>query len=295
MTLIPLTELRSDRAQRPRLPGWFKVDATTGPDYLDIKQTLDRLNLHTICEEARCPNRWECWNARTATFLILGDVCTRRCLYCSVDTGRPAALDRDEPRRVADAVQALRLRHVVITSVNRDELADGGAAIFSETIRLTRERSPSSTIEVLIPDFQGNHAAIDLVCRDRPDVLNHNIETVPRLFPGLRPQGKYRRSLEVLTRAKAHGIRTKSGLIVGMGETRDEIGDVLRDLRKAGCDVVTIGQYLQPTTRHVSVVRFYEPAEFAELKQDAMAMGFLHVEASPTTRSSYHAAQHAAD
>jgi lipoic acid synthetase len=292
MTLIPLTELRSGRAERPRLPRWFTVDAKTGPDYLDIKQTLDRLNLHTICEEARCPNRWDCWNARTATFLILGDVCTRRCLYCSVDTGRPAALDQDEPRRVAEAVQALRLRHVVVTSVNRDELADGGAAMFAETIRLTRERSPSSTIEVLIPDFQGNHAAIDLVCRDHPDVLNHNIETVPRLFPALRPQGKYRRSLEVLTRAKTHGLRTKSGLIVGMGESRDEIRGVLRDLRTTGCDVVTIGQYLQPTTRHVSVVRFYEPSEFAELKQEAVAMGFLHVEASPTTRSSYHAAEH---
>ena len=293
MTLIPLTQLRSGHAARPRLPGWFRVEAKTGPDYLDIKQTLDKLKLHTICEEARCPNRWECWNARTATFLILGDVCTRRCLYCSVDTGRPAALDGEEPRRVAEAVQALGLRHAVITSVNRDELADGGAAIFAETIRLTRERSPGSTIEVLIPDFQGHHAAIDLVCRERPDVLNHNIETVPRLFPALRPQGKYQRSLELLARAKTHSLRTKSGLIVGMGETGEEIRAVLRDLRTTGCDVVTIGQYLQPTTGHLSVVRFYEPAEFAELKKEAMAMGFLHVEASPTTRSSYHAAEHA--
>ena len=293
MTLIPLTELRLGHQGRPRLPGWFKVEAKTGPHYLDIKQTLDRLNLHTICEEARCPNRWECWNARTATFLILGDVCTRRCLYCSVDTGRPAALDRDEPGRVADAVHALGLRHAVITSVNRDELADGGAAIFAETIRVTRERSPGCTIEVLIPDFQGNHDAVDLVCRERPDVLNHNIETVPRLFPTLRPQGKYQRSLELLTRAKTHRLRTKSGLIVGMGETTEEIRAVLRDLRTAGCDVVTIGQYLQPTTGHLSVVRFYDPAEFADLKKEAIAMGFLHVEASPTTRSSYHAAQHA--
>jgi lipoyl synthase len=294
MTLIPLTDLRSGRTARPRLPDWFKVEAKTGPDYLDIKQTLDRLNLHTICEEARCPNRWECWNARTATFLILGDVCTRRCLYCSVATGRPAALDGDEPLRVAEAVQALGLRHAVITSVNRDELADGGAVIFAETIRLTRERSPGSTIEVLIPDFQGNHAAIDVVCRERPDVLNHNIETVPRLFPAIRPQGKYQRSLELLARAKTHGLRTKSGLIVGMGETADEIREVLGDLRTAGCDVVTIGQYLQPTTGHLSVVRFYQPAEFAELKTEAMAMGFLHVESGPLIRSSYHAAQHAA-
>ena len=292
MTLIPLTELRSGPAARSRLPGWFRVEAKTGPNYLDIKQTLDRLKLHTICEESRCPNRWECWNARTATFLILGDVCTRRCHYCSVDTGRPAAVDKDEPQRVADAVQALGLRHAVITSVNRDELPDGGAAVFAATIRLTRERSPGSTIEVLIPDFQGNGTAIDLVCRERPDVLNHNIETVPRLFPALRPQGKYQRSLELLARAKTHGLRTKSGVIVGMGETLEEIQDVLRDLRTTGCDVVTIGQYLQPTTGHLSVVRFYEPAEFAALKKEAIAMGFLHVEASPTTRSSYHAAQH---
>lgn len=293
MTLIPLSELRSGQAARPRLPAWFRVEAKTGPDYLEIKETLNRLTLHTICEEARCPNRWECWNARTATFLILGGICTRRCLYCSVDTGRPAALDRDEPGRVAAAVQALGLRHAVITSVNRDELADGGAAVFAETIRLIRERSPGSTIEVLIPDFQGNHAAIDLVCQERPDVLNHNIETVPRLFPALRPQGKYQRSLELLARAKTHGLRTKSGVIVGMGETSEEIRAVLRDLRTSGCDVVTIGQYLQPTTAHLSVVRFYEPAEFAEFKQEAMAMGFQHVEAGPTTRSSYHAAQHA--
>jgi lipoic acid synthetase len=202
-------------------------------------------------------------------------------------------VDVEEPGRVADAIQALGLRHAVITSVNRDELADGGAAIFAETIRLTRERSQACTIEVLIPDFQGNHAAIDLVCRERPDVLNHNIETVPRLFPVLRPQGKYQRSLELLARARTHGLRTKSGLIVGMGESTDEIRSVLKDLRTTGCDVVTIGQYLQPTTRHVSVVRFYEPDEFAEIKKEAVAMGFLHVEASPTTRSSYHAAQHA--
>ena len=203
MTLIPITQLRAREAPSPRLPPWFKVEAKTGPDYLDLRQTIDRLKLHTICEEARCPNRWECWNARTATFLILGDICTRRCHYCSVETGRPQAVDPEEPRRVADAVQALGLRHAVITSVNRDELADGGAAVFAETIRLTRTRNPGCTIEVLIPDFEGNAAALDAVCRERPDVLNHNIETVPRLFPVLRPQGKYQRSLELLSRA--HG------------------------------------------------------------------------------------------
>ena len=293
MTLIPLTQLRSGGTSAERLPAWFKVEARTGPDYLDLKQTIDRLKLHTICEEARCPNRWECWNARTATFLILGDICTRRCHYCSVETGRPQAVDPEEPRRVAEAVRALGLRHAVITSVNRDELADGGAAVFADTIRLTREHNPGCTIEVLIPDFEGNASALEAVCLERPDILNHNIETVPRLFPVLRPQGKYQRSLELLARGHARGLRTKSGLIVGMGERLDEICTVLQDLRAAGCDVVTIGQYLQPTKGHVPVVRYYEPAEFARLKSEALAMGFAHVESSPLTRSSYHAAQHA--
>jgi lipoic acid synthetase len=294
MSLIPLTELRSGHVPRERLPAWFKVEAKTGPDYLDIKQTVDRLKLHTICEEARCPNRWECWNARTATFLILGDICTRRCHYCSVDTGRPLPLDRAEPRRVAEAVRALGLHHAVITSVNRDELTDGGAGIFAETIRLTRQANPGCTIEVLIPDFAGDAAALEQVSRERPDILNHNIETVPRLFPALRPQGKYARSVELLKRAKRHGLRTKSGLIVGMGETIEEVRQVLHDLRTADCDVITIGQYLQPTRAHLPVARFYEPGEFAGLRAEALAMGFAHVEASPLTRSSYHAARHAA-
>ena len=291
MTLIPIAQLRSRGATRQQLPSWFKVEARTGRDYLDLKETIDRLKLHTICEEARCPNRWECWNARTATFLILGDICTRRCHYCSVQTGRPQALDPGEPRRIAEAVHALGLRHAVITSVNRDELPDGGASVFAETIRLTRQHNPNCTIEVLIPDFEGNDAALETVCRQRPDVLNHNIETVARLFPLLRPQGKYHRSLELLGRAKAQGLVTKSGLIVGMGETPDEVRDVLRDLRIVKCDTVTIGQYLQPTKEHVPVVRYYEPTEFALLKTEALAMGFSHVEASPLTRSSYHAAQ----
>ncbi|HEU5201673.1 MAG TPA: lipoyl synthase, partial [Nitrospira sp.] len=269
-----------------RLPSWFKVEAKTGPDYIDIKQTIDRLNLHTICEEARCPNRWECWNARTATFLILGDICTRRCHYCSVETGRPGPVDHHEPQRVAEAVAALGLRHAVITSVNRDELADGGATIFAETISLTRRVNPHCTIEVLIPDFEGNEAALAIICSVKPDVLNHNIETVPRLFPSLRPQGKYLRSMELLGRAKQRGMTTKSGLIVGMGETLDEVRAVLRDLRAEHCDMVTIGQYLQPTRRHLPVSRFYHPAEFAQLKTQGIAMGFAHVESGPLVRSS---------
>lgn len=292
MSFIPLTEIRALGASR-RLPSWFKIEAKTNPDYLDIKQTVDRLNLHTICEEARCPNRWECWNARTATFLILGDVCTRRCHYCSVETGRPRAVDYDEPQRVAEAVRALGLRHAVITSVNRDELAEGGATIFAETIRLTRRVNPDCTIEVLIPDFEGNEAALAIVCREKPEILNHNIETVPRLFPSLRPQGKYLRSIELLDRAKQWGMKTKSGLIVGMGETLDEIRAVLHDLRAVNCDIVTIGQYLQPTRQHVPVAHFYEPAEFARLKTEGLAMGFAHVESGPLVRSSYHAEEQA--
>lgn len=289
MNFISIDQLRS--SERPRLPAWFKVNAQTGPDYLEIKQTMDRLQLHTICEEARCPNRWECWNARTATFLILGDICTRRCHYCSVETGRPPAIDRSEPRRVAEAVQALGLRHAVITSVNRDELPDGGAAVFADTIRQTRTLSPGCTIEVLIPDFEGNAAALATVCAEQPEILNHNIETVPRLFPSLRPQGKYHRSIELLGRAKQQGMTTKSGLILGMGETLDEAREVMRDLRAVDCDIITIGQYLQPTRDHLPVARYYDPGEFAQLKEEGMTMGFAHVESGPLVRSSYHAEQ----
>lgn len=287
MSFISIDQLRS--SERPRLPAWFKVNAQTGPDYLEIRQTMDRLQLHTICEEARCPNRWECWNARTATFLILGDICTRRCHYCSVETGRPPAIDRSEPRRVAEAVQALGLRHAVITSVNRDELPDGGAAVFADTIRQTRTLSPGCTIEVLIPDFEGNAAALATVCAEQPEILNHNIETVPRLFPSLRPQGKYHRSIELLGRAKQQGMTTKSGLILGMGETLDEAREVMRDLRAVDCDIITIGQYLQPTRDHLPVARYYDPGEFAQLKEEGMTMGFAHVESGPLVRSSYHA------
>ncbi len=283
----------SDRIGRSRLPSWFKVTAQTGPDYLEIKHTMDRLKLHTICEEARCPNRWECWNARTATFLILGDICTRRCHYCSVETGRPLAVDEKEPDRVAEAVQALGLRHVVITSVNRDELPDGGASVFAKTIWKTRRLNTHCTIEVLIPDFEGNEAALATVCVEKPEILNHNIETVRRLFPSIRPQGKYERSIELLRRAKEQGVTTKSGLILGMGEALDEAREVMRDLRKVDCDIITVGQYLQPTRDHLPVVRFYDPSEFVMLKEEGLAMGFRHVESGPLVRSSYHAERQA--
>lgn len=278
-------------SHRPRLPSWFKVEAKTGPNYLDIKQTMERLKLHTICEEAGCPNRWECWNARTATFLILGDICTRRCHYCSVETGRPIPVDEQEPGRVAEAVRALGLHHAVITSVNRDELPDGGARVFAETIRRTRRLNPTCTIEVLIPDFEGNEEALTTVCVEKPAILNHNIETVRRLFPSIRPQGKYQRSIDLLARAKQHEMKTKSGLILGMGETIDEAREVMRDLRAVECDILTIGQYLQPTRDHLPVARFYDPSEFALLKEEGIAMGFSHIESGPLVRSSYHAEQ----
>ncbi len=292
MSFVSIAELRAggQGTPRPRLPPWFKVRLQQGPDYRDIKQVVDRLGLHTICEEARCPNIWECWNSRTATFLILGDICTRRCHYCSVTTGKPLAVDHDEPFRVAEAVQAMGLKHAVVTSVNRDELDDGGASLFAETIRQIRLVNPDCTVEVLIPDFEGNQIALQTVADAGPDILNHNIETVERLFPGIRPQGKYRRSIQLLERAKRLGLTTKSGVIAGMGETADEIRQVMRDLRSVDCDILTIGQYLQPTKAHLPVARFYHPDEFAALKEEGLAFGFRHVESGPLVRSSYHAA-----
>ncbi|MFQ5990900.1 MAG: lipoyl synthase [Nitrospiraceae bacterium] len=296
MSFVPIDELRSaepvERSSRPnRLPPWFKVTIQQGPRYRQIRDIMDSLELHTICEEARCPNVWECWNNGTATFLILGDICTRRCHYCAVTTGRPHPLNPDEPVRVAEAVKALGLRHAVITSVNRDELEDGGATIFAQTIREIRRLIPSCAVEVLIPDFEGSVSALATVVAEEPDLLNHNIETVRRLFPALRPQGKYQRSIELLDRAKRLGAKTKAGLIVGMGETEVEIREVMQDLRAVGCDILTIGQYLQPTKRHLPVVRFYHPDEFAAFKADGLALGYEHVESGPLVRSSYHAEQ----
>ena len=297
MTFVPIAEVQKteNRDQRPRLPEWFKVKLRQGPDYRDIRSIIDKRGLHTICEEARCPNMWECWNNRTATFLILGDICTRRCHYCSVETGKPTGLDLEEPHRVAEAVEAMDLRHAVITSVNRDELPDGGASIFAETIQNIRKKIPSCGIEVLIPDFQGNEDALTTVLAENPDILNHNIETVPRLFPSVRPQGKYQRSIDLLKRAKEMGSTTKSGLIAGLGETAEEIYEVLQDLRAVDCDIVTIGQYLQPTKDHMPVARFYTPKEFDEFKQEAQTLGFKHVESGPLVRSSYHAEQQTSD
>ena len=277
----------------PRLPkpDWLKVRAPGSPSYLRLKGLMRDLKLHTVCEEAQCPNIGECWNHGTATFMILGDVCTRACSYCAVAHGRPAAVDRDEPERVARAIHALDLNYVVITSVDRDDLADGGASIFADTICRTRARLPHCRIEVLIPDFQGNEDALRAVLDARPDVLNHNTETVPRLYRMARSGGRYPRTLELLARSRryAPAIPTKTGLMVGLGEERDEIVATLTDLRAVGCEILTLGQYLRPSTAHAPMVRYYHPDEFRDLKQVALDLGFVHVESGPLVRSSYHA------
>ncbi len=275
-----------------RLPAWFKVQRNTGERYLTLRRNLKEQNLHTVCEEAQCPNIWECWNAGTATFMILGDICTRSCGFCAVTLGRPAPLDLDEPVRLAEAIHALDLRHAVITSVNRDELENGGAEIFAESIRNIRERVPHCTIEVLIPDFQGKRSALDIVLSSLPDILAHNLETVPRCYPLVRPQAKYTRSLEVLVWARQAGLTTKTGLMLGLGETMEEVRAVMQDLVRVHCDILTLGQYLQPTARHLPVHRFVHPDEFLMLKKEGEEMGLPHVEAGPRVRSSYHAEQY---
>ncbi len=256
---------------------------------------MRELNLHTVCEEARCPNIGECWTHGTATFMILGDVCTRACGYCAVGHGRPEPIDAAEPLRVADAVQQLGLAHVVITSVDRDDVADGGAGIFAETIRAVRARTPGTSIEVLIPDFQGNEASLRAVLDARPDILNHNTETVPRLYRMARSGGRYSRTLELLDRARRYApdVATKSGIMLGLGEEWDEVLATLADLRRVGCAILTLGQYLRPTPAHLPMARYYHPDEFRSLKTLALEMGFTHVESGPLVRSSYHAHEQA--
>ncbi len=295
-TIIPLVpDTTAPPVTRTPKPDWLKVRAPGSQNYLRLKQLMRGLGLNTVCEEARCPNIGECWHHGTATFMILGDVCTRACGYCAVSHGRPATLDLDEPARVADAVRTLDLHYVVITSVDRDDLADGGASIFAETIRRTRSFVPACRIEVLIPDFQGKADPLRTVLDAAPDVLNHNTETVPRLYRMARSGGRYSRTLELLRRARAYAPRTptKTGLMVGLGEERDEIVAVMRDLRACGVEILTIGQYLRPTDSHLPMVRYYHPSEFAELKQQALEMGFGHVESGPLVRSSYHAHEQA--
>jgi lipoyl synthase len=272
-------------------PDWLKVRAPGSPNYLRLKGLMRDLNLHTVCEEARCPNIGECWHHGTATFMILGDVCTRACAYCAIAHGHPDTIDPNEPERVATAIHALGLTYVVITSVDRDDLKDGGAAIFAETIRQTRQRLKACRIEVLIPDFRGSEAALNAVLDASPDVLNHNTETVPRLYRMARSGGRYSRTLELLDRSRRYrpDIPTKTGLMVGLGENHDELVATFHDLRKVGCEILTIGQYLRPSPAHAPMVRYYHPDEFRELKQVALDLGFIHVESGALVRSSYHA------
>ncbi len=278
--------------QLPPRPDWLKVRLPAGPRYLELKQLMRGLELHTVCEEARCPNIGECWGHGTATFMILGDVCTRACRYCAVTSGKPHTLDLGEPGRVADAVRTMGLKHAVITSVDRDDLPDGGAELFAATIRKVHELNPDCAVEVLTPDFQGSRESLQIVVEARPEILNHNIETVPRVFRRVRAgKSKYETSIELLRRAKEmdpDGL-TKSGLMVGLGETPEEVIATMRDLRGAGVDILTIGQYLRPTPKHVPIDRYYHPDEFGELRSEGLSLGFKHVESGPLVRSSYHA------
>ncbi len=282
-------------AIRQPKPEWLKVRFPAGTGYDRIRDLMRAKELHTVCEEARCPNIGDCWSRGTATFMILGDTCTRSCGFCAVKTGRPGVHDTGEPARVALAVRDMGLRHAVVTSVNRDELPDGGAAIFADTIRWIRRLSPETTIEVLIPDFKGNREALATVMAAQPEILNHNTETVPRLYRRVRPQADYAQSLEVLRRAREldPGALTKSGVMVGLGETFDELVQVFADLAAQDVDILTVGQYLQPTPNHLPIDRYWHPDEFAALKERALALGFRHVEAGPLVRSSYHAEEQA--
>ena len=272
-------------------PDWLRAPAPVGENYRELKSLVTRLNLHTVCESAACPNVGECWNQRTATFMILGNVCTRRCGFCAVQKGAPLEVDYDEPRRVAEAVATLGLQYAVITSVNRDDRKDGGAELFALVTRAIRDRIAGCKVEVLVPDFQGSHAAMDIVMSEAPDVLNHNTETVPRLYRTVRLGARYERSLDMLAYAKSSrpDVPTKSGLMLGLGETMQEVVQVMRDLRSSNVGILTLGQYLRPSRKHLPIIRYIPPAEFEELRAAGYEMGFQHVESGPLVRSSYHA------
>jgi len=290
---LEIQDTQKDKTVSARFqhPEWLKVKIPGGREYVRLDGIMRSKKLHTVCEEARCPNMKECWNLGTATFMILGDICTRSCGFCAVKTGRPNfGLDWDEPRRVADAVELMKLQYAVITSVNRDERKDGGAPIFAESIRLIHERVPGCRVEVLIPDFKGSKEALEIVLAAKPDILNHNLETVPRLYRTVRPQANYRQSLEVLNRAKEKGIVTKTGMMLGVGERTEEILEAMSDVRNVKCDILTLGQYLQPTKGHLPIDRYVHPNEFKMLEEEGIKMGFRHVESGPLVRSSYHAA-----
>ena len=282
----------TDTQPRARKPDWLRVKLPIGEEYRKVRQLVDDYNLHTICQSGNCPNMGECWGAGTATFMILGNVCTRSCSFCAVKTGRPNEYDEDEPRRVAEAIFLMKVKHAVITSVNRDELKDRGAEIWYQTVAKVKELSPSTTIETLIPDVKSNWDALIRMIEAGQEVVSHNMETVPRLYRLVRPQAKYERSLEQIQRTKDFGKRTKSGIMVGLGETQDEMLQAMDDLRAHGCDVLTIGQYLQPTPMHLAVAEYIHPDVFAMYKEEGMKRGFAFVESGPLVRSSYHAERH---
>ncbi len=292
--MISLTDKIIDNVERDYIkrkkPDWLRAKLPGGAGYKAIKQNMDEHNLHTVCQSARCPNMGECWDRGTATIMILGDVCTRSCGFCNVSTGRPLIYDTDEPRRVADSVALMGLKHIVITSVNRDERLDGGAAIWAETIRRIRQTSPQTSIEVLIPDFCGNWDALQLVLDAKPEILGHNIESVKRLYKVVRPQADYQQTIELLKRSKDAGLRTKTGIMVGIGEEDDEIEELMGDVvTGSGCDILTVGQYLQPTRNHLPISRWVTPEQFKHYKKVGEMLGFGHVESGPLVRSSYHA------
>ncbi len=280
---------------RRNKPDWLRAQLPGGPGYQKLRQMVDSHQLHTVCESAKCPNMGECWARGTATLMILGDVCTRSCGFCHIKTGKPPILDRDEPRRVGEAAAIMGLRHLVVTSVNRDELPDGGAGIWAEMIREVRRQSPGTSIEVLIPDFCGDWEALQLVLDERPEILNHNMETVARLYPAVRPQAKYARSIELLRRAKMENLTVKTGIMVGIGEEDDEVYELMEHVldgsrcERGACDILTVGQYLQPTRQHLPISRWVTPQQFAEYKRVGESLGFGHVESGPLVRSSYHA------
>ncbi|GAB4490860.1 MAG: lipoyl synthase [Saprospiraceae bacterium] len=290
MLELPIVENKTEA--RPKRPDWLKVRLPMGENYRNVRNIVDEFKLHTICQSGNCPNMGECWGAGTATFMILGNVCTRSCSFCAVKTGRPTEYDEDEPRRVAEAIWLMKVKHAVITSVNRDELKDRGAEIWYQTVRAVKELSPETTIETLIPDTKGNWDALERMISAGQEVVSHNMETVPRLYRKVRPQAKYERSLEQIQRIKNFGKRTKTGIMVGLGETPEEIFQTMDDLVAHGCDILTLGQYLQPTKMHLEVAEFIHPDLFAEYKEVGLQKGFKYVESGPLVRSSYHAERH---
>jgi len=288
------TQIDSNTLEKSKIlkPSWLRVKLPTGAEYAQVRKIVDTHKLHTICESGNCPNMGECWGAGTATFMILGNICTRSCGFCAVATGRPLPVDWDEPSRVADSVKLMKVKHCVITSVDRDELKDGGSIIWEQTINKIREVSPTTTLETLIPDFRGVWENLQRIIDVKPEIVSHNLETVKRLTKAVRIQAKYERSLEVLLRLKQGGCKTKSGIMLGLGETKDEVIDAFDDLRKSNVDILTLGQYLQPTPKHLPVARFVKPSEFDELRVIALSKGFRYVESGPLVRSSYHAEKH---